>query len=91
MRAESRLETEHDGHSVPLLQTTTPKRRERENKLECPATEVGWGGGDGIGGWEGYWVHWWWRMDTGGGMGSRTLHEGKTSTKMCESVIVPSL
>ena len=87
MRAESRLETEHDGHSIPLSQTTTPKRR--ENNMEYPATEAG--GGDGIGGGEGYWVHWWWRMDTGGGMGSRTLHEGKTSKIMCESVTVPSL
>ena len=46
MCAESRLETEHDGHSMPLLQTTTPKRRERENILEFPATEAGWGGRD---------------------------------------------
>ena len=43
LRAESRLQTEHDGHSIPLLQTTTLKRR--ENKRECPAAEAGWGGG----------------------------------------------
>ena len=64
----------------------------KDNKLECPATEAGWGGRDLSGGGKGYWVHsWWWRMDTGGGMGLRTLHEGKTNTKMCESVIVLSL
>ena len=56
MRAESRLETEHDGHSVPLLQTTTPKRREREQiGMPCHRGRVWWG--DLIGGWEGYWVH----------------------------------
>ena len=75
----------------PYCKPQHPKG-ERENKLECPAIEAEWGGRNLIGGWEGYWVHWWWwRMDTGGGMGLRTLHEGKTSTKMCEPVIVPSL
>ena len=36
MRAESRLETEHNGHSTPLLQTTTPKRRERTKGNTLP-------------------------------------------------------
>ena len=44
MRAESRLETEHNGHSIPLLQTTTPNWRERTKGNALPQRQGGVGG-----------------------------------------------
>ena len=71
---------------MPLLQTTTLKRRERTKGNAPPQRR---GGGDEVEWWAGYWDHWWLKMGTSGGTGTLSLCDWNASMKVPNSVIVP--